>query len=214
MVRLICSCCSASGSTSAALSPSVVPPGEVALDVVVDTTAEGKRDEVVVDRPPPKLKPTPAELDGDFEVVKPPNRFEWGFGDPTALELPELPKRFAKGVGCLVGVAVVTLTVGLLPNLIGVSGFHVWSAGASENASKDREKGLVVFAKLAVEFGLAFSFSSEETWRMGLPVLSLVIRSKRLPPGVLVPELGVVPEYSRPFEAADSKRGFFAGIML
>ena len=47
--------------------------------------------------------------------------------------------------------------------------------------------------KTVVVLGWVFSLSSLGIWRTGFPLLSFVIRSKRLPPGELVPELEPPP---------------------
>jgi hypothetical protein len=71
------------------LSPSVVPPGEVAREVAVDPAAEGNNDEVVVDAAP-KLKPTAGGLFSVFERFA--NSPDVGFGEFV------LPKSPANGV--------------------------------------------------------------------------------------------------------------------
>jgi hypothetical protein len=120
---------------------SVVPPGEVAREVVVDATADGKRDEVVDG--PPKLNPTEAGL-SEFRFAK----SDGAFGDAVFPKSPEKgPAVEDAGVAAVVlllnkpenglvfeGDGAVTLTLGVgvpVPNLIGVSGFQVLSIGDS-----------------------------------------------------------------------------------
>jgi hypothetical protein len=191
----------------------VVPPGVVAREVVADAAADGKSDEVALGAP--KAKPTvpgvePAGLlvvpnkvesgaAGLFSPLAVPNRFESGFDVDPGVLLRLL--KILEGLPVLVGVAAVTLTVGVgswpsllgvgLPNLIGLSGFQVLSLGAAVlllNTLFISPKGLAVF-------GCVFSFSfssSSKVRRTTFPLLSLVILSKsppvKPPIGVLVPE--------------------------
>jgi len=146
-VRSSCSCFSASGS-SAALSSPVVFPGEVALEVVVDAAAEGNNEDVALGCP--KLKPTPdvGPLDvGGCELLpKRPEKGEFGV-DPEL----RFPKMF--DVGALVGVASVTLTVGLLFALkVGVVFPKIFDVGGLVGVALPLGEG-VVFANRIGVFG-------------------------------------------------------------
>ena len=133
-VKSICSWCSTnsfppSAVDSVALSPAVEAPGDVARDVVLDAAVEkGAKVLVAVLGGPPNANPNPTLGDFAGVVLKMPEVGLAGVsfavfagGDPNKPPNDDLD-----------GDGEVTWTPGALleaPNLIGVSGFQVWSPG-------------------------------------------------------------------------------------